>query len=185
MSHDSFSASAENREQAEKAKAIAQEALKNGDFDKAVRFLEKAKRLHASPDIDQLIARVWQAKTAGSTKPASSDQARPAGASSHHTPASGAGHAGKPHSAAAPGGAKSDSHARPSHSHASGTQNTHTQPHAHSTTELKYTVAEHEEVKGKLKIKDYYELLEVTKSCSEDDLKRAYRKVRACRVQRC
>lgn len=142
-----------NKEEANKCKQIAETALAAGDCDKATRFLQKAKRM--CPDdssIDSLLA-----------KAAAGESASPAGGSA---PSGNTGSSEGPRfraNAASSSGSTSAS---------AGGSATRTGKDGKT-----YTAEQSKLVQRILRTKDYYEILEIRNPASEDDVKKAYRKL--------
>lgn len=139
-----------NREEVDKCKQVAMSAMAQGNSEKAIRFLEKAKRM--APDdgsIDALIAKA-QSGDAGEQSPE--------------------------------GGAAGPSSAPPSNE--GPRQRARPQPTAGTSSGAtrttkeggKYTPEQMQEVQRILRTKDYYDILKLPKTASEDDVKKAYRK---------
>eukprot|EP00929_Paragymnodinium_shiwhaense_P037493 TRINITY_DN19971_c0_g1_i1.p1 TRINITY_DN19971_c0_g1~~TRINITY_DN19971_c0_g1_i1.p1 ORF type:complete len:383 (-),score=97.69 TRINITY_DN19971_c0_g1_i1:206-1354(-) len=139
-----------NKDEAAKCKQIAQSALSAGDAEKAIRFLQKAKRM--SPDdssIDGLIA----AAKSGGGGPANSNNADPTSSEGQRR-----------RTAPAGGGATSSSA-----SSASGTRT--------SKDGGTYTDEQMKDVQKILRTRDYYTILGIDKDATEEQVKKAYKKL--------
>mmetsp|Transcript_10442 Transcript_10442/g.29801 ORF Transcript_10442/g.29801 Transcript_10442/m.29801 type:complete len:459 (+) Transcript_10442:205-1581(+) len=164
-----------NKEQAEKCRDIAANALRNQDYAKAVRFLKKSMQLHPLPGVDALLAqaesfasRADDPSTDETTEPSSSgtpnrsdsatfsDSETRSSAASTSTPASGRTAAATSSSSSSSAGVG-----------ASGRN---------------FTDAQVQIVKKILSVKDtgrgaHYRVLGVSEDATENDLKKAYRKL--------
>lgn len=141
-----------NRGEAARCLDIARAALTTRDFDKALRFVDKSMRLFPCDEARKVSMAVKRQQ--------SSRESSHTGASTNH-------------SRAAPnGGGESSAHRRQSTA-ASRQTNANTQPSKpdNSTPEQKILVRRIRATK------DYYEMLGVQKTASEDDLKRSYKKL--------
>jgi len=141
-----------NREEVEKCKQIAQTALAQGNPEKAVKFLEKAKRM--SPEdgsLDALIAK------------AQSGEATPAGGGASQD----AGFSNGPSSSAEGPRQRARATTAPVSSGATRT----------NKDGGKYTPEQSQEVQRILRTKDYYEILGLQKNADDDGVKKAYRKL--------
>ncbi|KAJ8248421.1 hypothetical protein GJAV_G00241850 [Gymnothorax javanicus] len=137
-----------NRDEAERCYDIAVTALKNNQTDKAQRFLEKAYKLYPTEKTKALLESIAQnGQPFGQT--GSSKQRDPSGASEC---------SGVRHRKTAEG--------------ETGTSGDKTADSAKS-----YTADQLEAVKRIKQCKDYYEILGVSRDASEEDLKKAYRKL--------
>lgn len=150
------SAMVANRDEAERALAIARGKLEAGQYDSAIRFAKKSIALEASPEAAALLAKAEQLQRGGGT----SDGTGPATASTSAT------------SAGQTSGSTSQ-RAGKSRAEASG-----------ATTGDggggEYTPAQLAMVKRvkACRVTAYYEILELEKTCSDGQIKKAYRKVR-------
>uniref|UniRef100_A0A7S4UEY8 J domain-containing protein n=1 Tax=Alexandrium monilatum TaxID=311494 RepID=A0A7S4UEY8_9DINO len=146
-----------NKDEADKCKRIAKSALAGGDTEKAVRFLQKAKRMcPGDASIDTLLAEVASGAAGG-------DAADPRGgaASAEEGPryrgsqgASGGAAAGSAGAGRGAGGGA-----------------------ARAGKDGTYTAEQMQLVQRILRTKDYYEILEVPRDAGEDAVKRAYKKL--------
>jgi len=138
-----------NREEVEKCKQIAQTALAQGNPEKAVKFLEKAKRM--CPEDNSLDALIAQAQ---SSEAAGGGAAPDAGFSTPSSSTEGPRQRARATTAPAASGA------------------TRTNKDGG-----KYTTEQMQEVQRILRTKDYYELLGLSKNADDDGVKKAYRKL--------
>lgn len=142
-----------NREEVEKCKQVAMNALSVGNSEKAVRFLEKAKRM--SPEDSSLDDLIAKAQAQGDT-PMDGNDGGSTGAS-----------------APAPEAPRRRAAA----------QTAPTAPSSSGATRVnkdggKYTGEQMQEVQRILRTSDYYTIMGLDKStCNEDTVKKAYRKM--------
>jgi len=143
-----------NKDEVDKCKQIAQKALAEGDAVKAVRFLQKAKRMCPSDaSIDGLIAAAESSGGPSGPPPAAGADSAPEG----------------PRFRSAPGAGKPTSHAPTAGASSKGVRQT---KEGHQ-----YTGEQMQEVQRILRTKDYYEILGVPKESNEDTVKKAYKKL--------
>eukprot|EP00929_Paragymnodinium_shiwhaense_P028041 TRINITY_DN16331_c0_g1_i1.p1 TRINITY_DN16331_c0_g1~~TRINITY_DN16331_c0_g1_i1.p1 ORF type:complete len:384 (+),score=101.97 TRINITY_DN16331_c0_g1_i1:106-1257(+) len=141
-----------NRDEAEKCKQVARAAASGGDFEKATRFLQKAKRMNpGDASIDSLLemaANGIRPDGGGGSAPSSNEgpRFRPSSSSSART--------ATPVSSAPSSG--------PTRTNKSGGT---------------YTPEQAKEVQRILRTKDYYDILGVPKDSSEETVKKAYKKL--------
>lgn len=146
-----------NKDEADKCKRIAQTALAGGDAEKAVRFLQKAKRMCPSDaSIDALLAQAASGASPGGSPSASGDSG-----SARSTGAEGPRYRG-PSAGAAAGGAGAS---RPAGGARVGKDGG------------TYTPEQMQLVQRILRTKDYYDILDVSKDTNEDGVKKAYKKL--------
>jgi curved DNA-binding protein CbpA len=137
-----------NRDEADKCKQIARSALAAGDSEKAVRFLQKAKRMcPGDTTIDGLIK---QAESGGGGGGSSSGGPTSSEGMRQRTAQSASASSARP--AAGAGGSRAGKDGN-------------------------YTAEQMQLVQRILRTKDYYAILEVDKSASEDTVKKAYKKL--------
>jgi len=142
-----------NKEEAQKCKQIAQSALAGGDTEKAVRFLQKAKRMCPSDaSIDELIAQAASSPAGGSSSPSAGGDSSGTRAPTSEGPR----YRGSTASAGATKGASATRTGKDG-----GT----------------YTAEQMQMVQRILRTKDYYDILEVPRDASEDAMKRSYKKL--------
>lgn len=145
-----------NKDEVDKCKQIAESASSSGDFAKATRFLQKAKRMCPEDgSLDALLAKAEEGESGGG------GGASPSGGAG----ASAEGQQGTRQRASAAGSAPS-APARP------GASSTRT-----DKAGRQYTAEHMVEVQRILRTKDYYEILSVPKDSPEDVLKKAYKKL--------
>lgn len=137
---------AANLDEVNKCKQIAQTAMSSGDFEKAQRFLQKAKRMCPSDTTVDTLLEQAQNRTS------------PGGGTS------------------SPNGQSQDSQPRFRQASSSASA-----PDGGARTNKKggtYTGEQMKEVQRVLRTKDYYDVLGISRSnCSEDAIKKAYRKL--------
>lgn len=144
-----------NKDDAVKCLRIGKEALELGDRTRAVKFLNKARRLDPSLPIDDLLSSASSNQEGSSSSPPQAEvpttDAAADASSSSSSPAS------------------SVRHRHPDSS---------TRASANGTSGGVYTEEQVEIVKEiKRKQKDYYEMLGLEKSCTVEDVRKAYRKL--------
>lgn len=145
-----------NHDEVEKLKQIAQNAMKDGDNAKAIRFLQKASQIRgADASIDALLA---QAQSGGGGAGAfASQSSMPRGSAtggdegSRHRSSTASSSAGAPGPSTSTGGVSKD-----------------------GTT---YTSEQMSTVQRILRTKDYYDMLGLPKNSDEDAVKKAYKKL--------
>jgi curved DNA-binding protein CbpA len=142
-----------NKDEADKCKKIAQSALSAGDCSKATRFLQKAKRM--CPDDASIDALLEQAASGEGAGDGAGDSAGRRAASPAR-PAEGP----RQRSAAATGSA------------GQGSAGNRT-----GKTGKAYTPEMMQQVQKVLRSKDYYDILGISKGSSEDEVKKAYKKL--------
>lgn len=133
-----------NKDEALKCLKIAKDLIELGDRSRALKFLNKARRLDPSIEIEDLLSNLNSSQPEGKNPNESKDEnpSNPSGSGARRrVPAS-----------------------RPSTSSSSSTSATY--------TEEQVTVVR--EIKRK---KDYYEILGLEKSCTAEDVRKAYRKL--------
>lgn len=147
-----------NRDEVQKCKRIAETAMGNGDAEKAIRFLQKAKRMcPGDTSVDDLLAKaqsgdgVGAQPSAGNSTPTNNNSA-PSGPR------------------ARPSAAGSTSASPPTSSGSAGATRT-------GKDGRTYTAEQMQLVQRILRTKDYYSILEVDKGAKEDEYKRAYKKI--------
>lgn len=149
-----------NREEADKCKRISNTALDAGDVGKAIRFLEKAKRMNPEdPSIDTLLERARSGDFGGGT-PAGGCSSGPSGFSQ---PAEEEKPAPRPRPSPAAASASSS---------AAGGGATRVNKQGGT-----YTQDQMRMVQKILRTKDYYDLLELPREASEDMVKKVYKKM--------
>ncbi|GAA6002924.1 J domain-containing protein [Rhodotorula paludigena] len=144
-----------NREEALRALSIAQKRLDAGQYDSAIRFAKKSIALEATAEARALLARAEQLERDGAGSPGGSAEPAP----SASTSATSAGPSSASTTSRAKGAAKAES--------------------ADTGSAKQYTSAQLAVVKRvkACRVTAYYEILELEKSCSENDVKKAYRKL--------
>ncbi|KAL6748921.1 DnaJ-like protein, partial [Haematococcus lacustris] len=151
--------------EAEKCLSIARKALRDGDYAKAERFAQKAARLYPSSEVESVLIQI-RLSARGSSQ-AQQEEAEPATPSEATRPTpqtrGTAAHRNAP--GTAPAG-MSSSHLR----------HRTTASHEASVPDPS-TPEERKLVSQILKAKDLYEILGITKEASDDDIKKAYRKL--------
>ncbi|GAA5936233.1 hypothetical protein JCM3775_006440 [Rhodotorula graminis] len=149
-----------NRDEALRALAIAQRHLDSDNYDSAIRFATKSIQLEPTPEARKLLDRAQRLRDGGSSSSASAaasssaTSARPSAAStSQRTTTSSSSTGAKP----APAAAEEPAQAAPK----------------------QYTSAQLAVVKRvrACRTTSYYEILELEKSCSDGQVKKAYRKL--------
>jgi hypothetical protein len=145
-----------NREEVDKCKQIAKNALASGNPEKAVKFLEKAKRM--DPDDSSLDAMIAQAMSGEASAPSGDSGSAGAGPSSAPPPSYSEGPRQRTRAAT------SDS-------------TTSSGPTRINKDGGKYTTEQMQLVQRILRTKDYYDILGIPKDSHEDDVKKAYKKL--------
>lgn len=155
-----------NRDEALRALHVAQKRLDHADYSGAVRFAKKSLALEATPEARALLSRAEQLLSSGAS--AAAPEAR-AAAPTATTSATESG----------PSSASTSTRARTKAS-------TDTRGAASTQPAGEYTAAQLAVVKRvkSCRATAYYEILELEKSCSDGQVKKAYRKV-SLAVQRC
>ena len=189
---DNFSADSERKEQAERAESVARQALREGDVEKAIRLLDKANRLFPSFSAKDLLEKLKNPQhhqRRHSPDPAAESDAEATSSSdtshsqqhkqpqqpsdSSHTST----HKPAPSSASSASPKSTHPHQRSDTGSAAHAHNTSSSNSQHHNVDKSYTPEDLEEVNKKIKIKDYYQILDLTKSATEADIKKAYRRV--------
>mmetsp|Transcript_142920 Transcript_142920/g.398227 ORF Transcript_142920/g.398227 Transcript_142920/m.398227 type:complete len:396 (-) Transcript_142920:247-1434(-) len=149
-----------NKDEADKCKQIARTALSTGDNDKAVRFLQKAKRMcPGDTSIDALLAQASSGNTTGSSSSTA------AGDSSNAGPTDGPRYRGAQGTSGATSAAGTAGASR-------GAGSTRMSKDGSS-----YTSEQMQMVQRILRTKDYYDILEVPREANEEAVKKAYKKL--------
>jgi len=135
-----------NKDEAIRCKQIGEQALKAGDKDRALKFLNKSKSMYSplTSEVDAIINSIKNQSHNNSNDNNNNN-------ASHST--------------------KSDS----SKSHP--TASSSTSAHHASSTAKSYTKEQHEEVIKIKKCKTHYEVLGIEKTASEEEIKKAYKKI--------
>lgn len=161
-----------NRDEVDKCKRIAEGALAAGDTEKAIRFLQKAKRMSpGDASLDALLARAESGGGGGpSASPAGGSNA---GGATNGTSSGGAAAAAgarhRPSAATTVAGAGAASPSPGSTSSGGGTRV--------GKDGRTYTTEQMQLVQRILRTKDYYAILELEKEADAEQVKRAYKKV--------
>ncbi|GAQ78316.1 DnaJ heat shock family protein [Klebsormidium nitens] len=146
-----------NKDDAERCADIGEAAFRKGDFNKALKFLGKAQKLYPSKRVADLLLKVAAASQAAengaSAGPSSSTGPQTRSASRPQANGHAAGPSTRQRTAA------------------SGDRTAQEEREAQATPEMISLVAR---IK---RTTNYYEILEVSKECTEDDVKKAYRKL--------
>lgn len=158
-----------NKEEAERCELLARQAWQDGNRAGALKFVEKSLRLYPTESAEKLLRIIHQAASSSSSS-SSSSQDHHYQQQQHHQ---------KSHQQSSPRNKNSDTHSHnnesKSRSHnASSSSSTASHEESNST---EYTPEQVAEVKKMLKIKDYYQLLNISKTAAELDIKSAYRKL--------
>lgn len=153
-----------NRDEAQRALAIARGKLEAGQYDSAIRFAKKSIALEASPEAAALLAKAEQLQRGGG----SGNGTAASGSSTASTSATSAGQTSGSTSQRA-GKAKAETSGAAAGDGGGG----------------EYTSAQLAMVKRvkACRVTAYYEILELEKSCSDGQIKKAYRKVRRGSLQ--
>lgn len=147
-----------NRDESEKCLRRAEAFLKDGELEQALKYVNKAERLFPSKRAKELLAFINSSKESA----ASEAEGEPDSSAAASSGASGAAR-GSP-------GADGVDGIRSRHKYTSAES-------ASSNAPPKYTKEQLVAVQTILKRKDYYEVLGLTKTCTDDDLRRAYKKL--------
>lgn len=138
-----------NKDEVDKCKQIARSALAAGDSDKAARFLQKAKRMNPGDEsIDRLLQEAMNGGGGEPKSPSANDRPQ-------QGPRPTA--AGRATAGSAPAGGGGASRA--------------------DKAGNKYTSEQMQEVQKILRTKDYYEIMNVSRDASEDQIKKQYKKM--------
>ncbi|BBN16932.1 DnaJ homolog subfamily B member 12 [Marchantia polymorpha subsp. ruderalis] len=140
-----------NKDEGNKCMQIGRAALEAGDRERAIKFFTKAQRLYPNPDAEALLSSLYE----GSGKQAADEKpSMKRGDSMDAREEKKDGNAGIRH------------------------RNGFHQAGSSSTAGSSDASAEQIEIVARIKrTKDYYQILGVTKECSEEDVKKAYRKI--------
>uniref|UniRef100_A0A5B7BAX7 Putative chaperone protein dnaJ 49 n=1 Tax=Davidia involucrata TaxID=16924 RepID=A0A5B7BAX7_DAVIN len=141
-----------NKDDALKCLKIGRNALEAGDRTRALKFITKARRLDPSLTVDDLLSKLegqsGDHSSNGPTNESSSDSSKPSDSNN--------GNSGARRRATATGSSAASSS---------------------STTSVAYTEEQISIVKEIKRKKDYYEILGVEKTCTVEDVRKAYRKL--------
>lgn len=150
-----------NKDEADRCLSIARKRYDSGDISGAIKFTKKSIALYSTPQAEALLANL------NNSEASNSSTASEAGSSSTQAKATGA----EAHPSAA---GTSKRHHTTSASTSDGT----------STPTKEYTEAQMKVVKRvrACKTVEYYEILELKKECTDEEIKKAYRKVSTFRL---
>ncbi|KRY67351.1 Ubiquitin-conjugating enzyme E2 2, partial [Trichinella pseudospiralis] len=158
-----------NRDESLRCIELAKQNLRFGNKAKAVKFLQKAKKLCNSPDVLKLIseaADLANIEKNGSVSSGSSQEEQRQFHASSSQPEFENNSSGDFYS-------RANRSCNSSRSRSSSARRTPSAPQIH----VDYSEADLKAVKRIRKCKDYYEILNVSKSCTELELKKQYRKL--------
>ncbi|KAI9192426.1 hypothetical protein LWI28_022818 [Acer negundo] len=136
-----------NKDDALKCFKIGKEALESGDRARSLKFLNKARRLDPSLPVDDIISSIDSKPDPSSNGPSAQETSKPSDQSSARRRAPNTGSSSSPSSTSVAGAGVS------------------------------YTEEQIAIVRQIKRTKDYYEVLGVEKSCSVEDVRKAYRKL--------
>ena len=156
-----------NKDEAIRCLHIAQKHRTNGNHTSALKFARKSVALYSTPEGIAMVSLVEREMVSESTKEQSSSQASTsASASGSATPTTAKATGVEEHVTSA--------HARPGHR-----SKAPERADSGGDSSRSYTAKQVEVVKRVISCKhhEYYEILAVDKTCSENDVKRAYKKV--------
>uniref|UniRef100_T1JJ41 J domain-containing protein n=1 Tax=Strigamia maritima TaxID=126957 RepID=T1JJ41_STRMM len=142
-----------NKDESERCLEIGEELLRNGQREKALKYLDKAERLYPSPRAKALIDGVKKWESSSSSKPSSDETS----------------------GGAENGEARSDVHRRKTD--ASSAERASEQALESDSQKHEYSAEQCDAVKRIKKCKDYYEILNVAKDVGDSELKKQYRKL--------
>ncbi|CAM6099437.1 unnamed protein product [Calypogeia fissa] len=148
-----------NKDEAMKCMAIGKAAMEAGDRARAVKFLGKAQRLYPNPQVDALLSALYEGngKQAADSKPTRNGDSAEGKSSKDENGKEGIRHRN--------GVNQSGSSAGASPSSGGGSAGSDASP-------------EQIEIVARIRrTKDYYQILSVTKECTEEDVRKAYRKI--------
>ncbi|MEW5308291.1 MAG: hypothetical protein WDW38_000261 [Sanguina aurantia] len=177
-----------NQDEARKCGSIAKDALLNGDAAKAEKWASKALRLAggSSVEYESLLVKIQQMSSAPSPSPArgggggSTPGATPPPSSAHHRPspspsASGAAAYGNGSGGATPEGARQRATASSAKSAAANGGSAGPKLPAREVD--RGTPEQRQLAQHILKAKDYYAVMDLQRGATDDDVKKAYRKL--------
>lgn len=152
-----------NKDEALKCMRIAKSAMESGDKVRALKFLKMAKRMHSNPQVDALLRELAEGEDPSAAKKSDSET------DFKHQRGTQDGEArtnGMPRS-------RSSNYAADSN----GNDKSEI-PRSRSTASVSDATPEQiETVRRIRKTKDYYEILGLSKTCSEGEIRKAYRKL--------
>ena len=160
-----------NKDEAFNCLDRAREYLSQNERDKAIKFIQKSLRLYPTPQAQKLLDSIQN----NDNNDGHSNNDNNNGSSSNNNNNNNNNRRHQHHhnnnSTAAPPPHTSQPHT---------SQPQPSQQSSSTTTTKSYTEEQLIEVKGKLKIKNYYELLEIEKTATDEHIKKAFRKVINC-----
>ena len=160
-----------NRDEGLKCLAIAKAALEAGNVDKALRFAEKASRLHPGAETTAFMSQVRRAAS-GSTASGSTPNGTASGSAGAAAAANGAN--GMPNGMGS-SGLHSRKPRQPATSTSTGTAHNHS---AAAPDEDHKATPEQRKLVATIRSKTcFYEILSVSKTADDDEIKKAYRKL--------
>ncbi|KAI5449927.1 Chaperone protein dnaJ [Naganishia albida] len=149
--------SSDRQEDAEKALNVARQRLEDGKYEVARRLATKSKSMFPTAAADALLAEISQREASGEAG-SSSSQARATGAEAHPSAAG--------------------THQRPGHHSASNGAAAGSSTGA-TAKKREFTPEQHAVVKRvrACKVTEYYAILDLQKTCTDNDIRKAYRKL--------
>lgn len=152
-----------NKDEALKCMRIAKSAMESGDKVRALKFLKMAKRMHSNPQVDALFRELAEGEDPSAAKKSDSET------DFKHQRGTQDGEArtnGMPRS-------RSSNYAADSNGNDKSDI-----PRSRSTASVSDATPEQTETVRRIrKTKDYYEILGLSKTCSEGEIRKAYRKL--------
>ncbi|XP_064633473.1 dnaJ homolog subfamily B member 14-like isoform X2 [Lineus longissimus] len=159
-----------NRDESEKCYKLALKYIQAGDNDKAIRFLEKAERLYPSHKAKDLLNRLSQPNGTASGEQDDESDGKPGENNADNLRSRFASQSRQNSTASNMSNASDKSEKDSTANHTSPGDKSH-------KVEKNYTQDQLVAVRKIKKCKDYYEVLGVARDATEDDLKKAYKKL--------
>lgn len=159
-----------NKDEGLRCMRIAKNALESGDKVRALRFLKMAKRIYPNPQVDAFLRELAEGEEPTAAKKSDSETDFKQQAGTANGTKDGEGRAnGMPRS-------RSSNYASEANGNEERSKNGI--PRSRSTASVSDATPEQTETVRRIrKTKDYYEILGLSKTCSEGEIRKAYRKL--------
>ena len=166
-----------NKDEAEKCLNIGRGALQKGQYDKAIKWLEKSSRLYAFPGVKEMIDRAKQAKVTEKEKEETKTREKQRAQSNGHNPYDRYSQSNGNRTSNGDGVRKRSTDTTGSSSRVN--RDSNSSNGASSENQRNYTAEQQQRAKDILsrKGKSHYNILGVNKNATEEEIKKAHRKL--------